>query len=205
MEKILLIIIVLFSLLTLAASIFTAIVVGKEAKNKELVKVLSIVIGSIVGAISILAIVILIAGSTIDNKGTSSGNDPATTTTTSESAVESAGFNEVSLDEYLELVKGSDKSIILVARPTCGYCEQFAPVLKEAMEDMNLTINYIDTDKLSEDDWDTFSNSLTYLKEEEWGTPTVLIVQNGESLDVSSGATDLDTIKEFFTKNGFGE
>ena len=202
MEKVLLIIILFITFLTLAASIYTAIIVSKETKKKELVKIVSIVMACVVGFVVLLAGAVLIISSA--SKTDSTTADPTTTQTTT-SAVESAGFNEVDIDEYIKLVKGSEKSIILVARPTCGYCEQFAPVLKEAMEDMKLTINYIDTDKLSEDDWETFTNSLTYLKEEEWGTPTVLIVQNGESLDVNSGATDLDSIKEFFTKNGFGE
>ena len=41
-------------------------------------------------------------------------------------------------DEYLELLKSSDKQIILIARPTCYYCQKFTPVLKQAKEEMNL-------------------------------------------------------------------
>ena len=73
------------------------------------------------------------------------------------------------------------------------------------MDDMDLTINYVDTDKFSNDDWDTFYASLSYLNENEWGTPLTLIVQNGEVVDVNQGYVELDTIKTFFSNNGFGE
>ena len=69
---------------------------------------------------------------------------------------------------------------------------------------MNLSINYINTDNLSQSDWDTFQNSLDYLNSEEWGTPLTLIVQEGQVLADNGGYVDLDTIKKFFTDNGFG-
>lgn len=116
-----------------------------------------------------------------------------------------AGFNELSMEEYLNLIKAPEKSIILVARPTCGYCEQFAPILKKAKDDMNLTVNYINTDSFTQEDYETFNNSLDYLKNENWGTPLTLIVQNGEVVADNSGYVDLETIKEFFKNNGFGE
>ena len=201
MEKGLLIAILSLVFLTFLCSIYTAIIVSKDTKKKDLVKKLSTIMVVIVGVVLILALSVVVTN--IDTK--SGDNTGSTTTTQTTSTLESAGFKEVTLDEYLELVKGSEKSIVLVARPTCGYCEQFAPILKQAAEDMNLTINYIDTDKLTEDNYETFTNSVSYLKENEWGTPTTLIVQNGDSVDVNSGYVELDTIKEFFTKNGFGE
>lgn len=195
MEKGLLIVITIMTYAILLSSIFTAIVVAKESKKQDIVKktlqimgVVTLVIVLIVGAFGISTI------------------KPSSSTTSTEETVDLAKtFNEVSLDEYLELVKGSEKSIVLIARPTCSYCEKFAPILKQAMEDMNLTVNYIDTDKLSEDDWTTFSDSLDFLKNEEWGTPTVLIVQNGDSIAENQGYVELDTIKKFFTDNGFGK
>ena len=73
------------------------------------------------------------------------------------------------------------------------------------MEDMDLTINYVNTDNFSEEDWGTFTDSLDYLSTEEWGTPLTLIVQNGDSVAENNGYVELDSIKEFFKNNGFGE
>lgn len=197
MTNILLIIIAIMVLVTMVCTIITTALVTKESKDNELVcKILKVF-----GIILVVAIVIGVAigVSNIKKDDTNSDNNVETT------ELEEAGFNEVTLSEYLDLVKSSEKSIILVARPTCGYCQQFTPILKQAMEDMNLTINYIDTDKFSEDDWTPFTESLDYLKNEQWGTPLTLIVQNGEAIAENNGYVELDTIKEFFTNNGFGE
>lgn len=197
MTNVLLIIMTIMVLVTMVCTIITTALVTKESKDKELVcKILKVF-----GTILVVAIIIGVAigVSNIKKDDTNSDNNVETT------ELEKAGFNEVTLSEYLDLVKSSEKSIILVARPTCGYCQQFTPILKQAMEDMNLTINYIDTDKFSEDDWTPFTESLDYLKSEQWGTPLTLIVQNGEAIAENNGYVELDTIKEFFTNNGFGE
>ena len=70
---------------------------------------------------------------------------------------------------------------------------------------MNLTINYVNTDNFSEDDWTKFNSSLSYLNSEQWGTPLTLIVQNGEVVAENNGYTELEEIKKFFTDNGFGK
>lgn len=197
MTNILLIIIAIMVLVTMVCTIITTALVTKKSKDNELVcKILKVF-----GIILVVAIVtgVAIGVSNIKKGDTNSDNNVETT------EIEKAGFNEVTLSEYLDLVKSSEKSIILVARPTCGYCQKFTPILKQAMEDMNLTINYIDTDKFSEDDWTPFTESLDYLKSEQWGTPLTLIVQNGEAIAENNGYVELDTIKEFFTNNGFGE
>ena len=197
MTNVLLIIMTIMVLVTMVCTIITTALVTKESKDNELVcKILKVF-----GIILVVAIVIGVAigVSNIKKDDINSDNNVETT------ELEKAGFNEVTLSEYLDLVKSSEKSIILVARPTCGYCQQFTPILKQAMEDMNLTINYIDTDKFSEDDWTPFTESLDYLKSEQWGTPLTLIVQNGEAIAENNGYVELDTIKEFFTNNGFGE
>lgn len=197
MTNALLIIIAIMVLVTMVCTIITTALVTKESKDKELVcRILKVF-----GILLAVAIVIGIAIGVSNIKKDETNSDNTTETT----ELEEAGFNEVTLSEYLDLVKSSEKSIILVARPTCGYCQQFTPILKQAMEDMNLTINYIDTDKFSEDDWTPFTESLDYLKSEQWGTPLTLIVQNGEAIAENNGYVELDTIKEFFTNNGFGE
>ncbi len=196
MTNILLIIILVMVLVTMISSIIGTVIIVKDNKAKDMVKKV-LAIASIV-----LLIVIVIAGAigvSYLKKDNSKTNDNNTVT------LENAGFNEVTLNDYLDLIKKDEKSIVLVARPTCGFCEKFTPILKQAKDDMNLTINYIDTDKFSSDDWTTFNSSLAYLNSEEWGTPLVLIVQNGEVLAENNGYVELDQIKEFFTSNGYGE
>ena len=118
--------------------------------------------------------------------------------------LDTAGFNKVSVDEFINLVNSETQSIVLVARPTCYYCELFTPILKQAKDELNITINYVDTDSFAGDDATKFDNSLDYLKNEDWGTPLVLIVGNGTTSAQNSGYVELEEIKSFFKNNGFG-
>lgn len=194
MTNFLLVIIAIMLLVTMICSIITTIIEVRDEHAEGLVKKTLKITGVV------LAIVIVIAASvgvSYIKKDNSKTNETVT--------LETAGFNELTLSEYLDIIKKDEKSIILVARPTCAFCEKFSPVLKEAMDDMDLTINYVDTDKFSSEDWTTFSSSLAYLNSEEWGTPLVLIVQNGEVIAENNGYVELSTIKSFFGANGYGE
>lgn len=194
MTNILLISILVMVLVTMISSIISTIVIVSNSKSKELVlKVVKIIII----IIAALALVSLTVGVTYVKKAEESKVENVT--------LETAGFNKVTVSEFVELTKSEQKSIVLVARPTCSYCELFTPILKKAMDDMDLVINYVDTDTFSEEDWNTFSNSLEYLSTTEWGTPLVLIVQNGKVVADNQGYVELDEIKSFFKENGFGE
>lgn len=192
MTMFLLILIAIMLLVTMICSIITTIIEVKDEHANDLVKKVLKVTGIVLAVIAVIGAAV---GISYLKKDDSNQNKTIT--------LETAGFNELSLDEYLEVINKDEKSIILVARPTCPYCEKFSPILKEAMDDMNLTINYIDTDKFSNEDWTTFSESLAYLNSEEWGTPLILIVQNGEVIAENNGYVDLSTIKSFFKANGY--
>lgn len=192
MTMFLLILIAIMLLVTMICSIITTIIEVKDEHANDLVKKVLKVTGIVLAVIAVIGAAV---GISYLKKDDSNQNKTIT--------LETAGFNELSLNEYLEVINKDEKSIILVARPTCPYCEKFSPILKEAMDDMNLTINYIDTDKFSNEDWTTFSESLAYLNSEEWGTPLILIVQNGEVIAENNGYVDLSTIKSFFKANGY--
>lgn len=167
MTLFLLILIAVMTLVTMVCSIIVTIIEVKDKKAQDLVK-------KALGITSIVLLVALVIGASVGVSHmdkTKSDNKTTTTESSSDSsqtALEQAGFNKVSIDEYLNLIKSSDKQIILIARPTCGYCEKFTPILKQAMEDMNLTINYVNTDNFSSDDWSKFQNSFDYLASNEW-------------------------------------
>lgn len=180
---------------TMVCSIMTTIMVTKYTKQEELA-------GRLLKTFGIIFAVILVVGaaagiSTI--KKDDGGNEPGEVT------LETAGFNKLSIDNYLKMLKEDEKNIILIARPTCSYCEMFTPILKEAADDMNLVINYVNTDEFSSDDWEKFESSLSYFSENDWGTPLTLIVQNGKVVADNGGYTDIETIKKFFKDNGLGE
>jgi len=195
MTNILLIIILVLLVVTTVASVMGTVLIAKYTKQAELAKK----VGGIVAIVFLIAAVILgaIGISNIKTEVKSLIDDSVT--------LETAGFNEVTIDEYLSLIKEDKQNIILVARPTCGYCEKFTPILKKAKDDMKLTINYVNTDNFTTEDWEKFESSLDYYSNNEWGTPLVLITKNGEVVADNGGYVELDAIKSFFKTNGYGE
>lgn len=171
----------------------------KKVKDKEILK--SILLGISTFNVILLILLICLWITPIKNNEFYISEDKEPTVVT----LENAGFKKLSMSQYLELIKSNEKNIILVARPTCGYCEKFSPILKEAADAMKLTINYVNTDEFTNEDWTAFSNSLDYLKSEDWGTPLTLIVQNGSVIADNNGYVELEEIKAFFKENGLGE
>ena len=110
---------------------------------------------------------------------------------------------QINLEQYLELYnKEGEYSAVLVARPTCGYCELVTPVIQKIIKDYSIYISYLNTDDFSEDDMGNFIRS-DALFEEGFGTPMLLVVGNEEILDSIDGATDTAHYIDFLKKYKF--
>ena len=118
--------------------IISVIIVFKNTKEKDLLKK-AIASISAINVIGLILLVSLWVSPIKDNELYVQEEEKVSENIT----LENAGFKKLSMSEYLELIKSNNKSIILVARPTCGYCEKFSPILKEAADAMKLTINYV--------------------------------------------------------------
>lgn len=148
--SLLIITLVLILLIVLCPVIITAFI-SKNSKEKELFNK-SMIYSAMSGFVIIIVLLsfwiapIKNGDFTIESSSNENNNNETV-------SLENAGFNKLTMEQYLTLVGGSEKSIVLVARPTCGYCEKFAPILKEAKDDLKLTVNYVNTDEFSSDDW----------------------------------------------------
>ena len=87
-------------------------------------------------------------------------------------------LNKISCSEYIEKIQEKENNLILIARPTCGACSQFTPILEEIAEEYDITINYFDTDTLSETELSSFYQSSDLYKSSSFGTPTMIITNN---------------------------
>ncbi len=112
-----------------------------------------------------------------------------------------ADFNEIELDDYLDYKEETELSIVYVGRPTCSYCGLLEPILKDVAGQYNLEINYLNTDEFSETEQSKFMASDSYFNE-GYGTPLVLLLQNGEIVDMIEGYVEETTIVDFFVTNG---
>ena len=111
-------------------------------------------------------------------------------------------FTQINVDKYLEYYAGEENKIILVARPTCHYCQIAEPILQNISFKYNIEINYLNTDEFSDDDQTKFINSDDTFKD-GFGTPFLLIVSNNKIVSSVNGLTDEDHYISFFKTNGF--
>ena len=117
---------------------------------------------------------------------------------------EKGEFIQIDINNYLEMYNGSEKQIILIARPTCQYCQIAEPILQNFIYKYQLSINYLNTDNFETQDDETLIESDEVFGD-ELGTPMLLIIGNGQVYDVVDGLTDTAHYEEFFKKNGYIE
>lgn len=111
-------------------------------------------------------------------------------------------LNSISYEEYKELKKEDDLSIIYIARPGCSFCQKQEPIVKELIKEYDLTINYMNTDDMSSEEIEELINSYDVFEGgEKFGTPTILLVQKDKIVDSTIGYTEKDSLIEFFTKH----
>ena len=139
---------------------------------------------------------------------TSSDTDSSTTTTSDTSSSsdipedEQGDLTDIDIDDYLDLKEGDKTSIIYIARPTCHYCQQMEPIVRNIVYEYDVEVNYLNTDELDDDGQAKLIKSDDYFSE-GYGTPLLLVVKDDEIVDIQEGLSDKDTTVNFFKDNGF--
>lgn len=115
---------------------------------------------------------------------------------------EEVNLNMIGYSEYSTLIKSENKSIIVLASSTCSACLAAKPVLDEIAKEKDLEINYLNVDKLSTEDYQSFTKSFEMFSG-EWSTPTIIITENNKILKNYVGYNTKDVYIQFFKDNGF--
>lgn len=140
------------------------------------------------------------------NNSSAGSADQITTEAQEESANvaadEKKDFENISMDNYLEMYKGSENKLVLFSRPTCSYCQIAEPILQNIAYRYDLTIYHLNTDDFSSDDEEKLVTSDDYFNQ-GFGTPLLVVVSNKEIVDSVSGLTNTKNYEEFFSKHGF--
>ncbi len=169
--------------------------------------------------ITIIVVVVLLAllivAALVGGKSSSKNEEP--TERTAETVVanaekESAAVKEnekkeftyINVDTYLEYLNSSENTFILVARPTCHYCQIAEPILQNIMYEYNIDLNYLNTDDFEGEDQNNFVNSYEGFKN-GFGTPMLFVVKDGDVLDGIDGLMDRYGYIEFFKTYGLIE
>ena len=161
----------------------------------------------------ILLVVLLVVGCMVgeteaSDSSTELSNDPNVVFTNAQEeskAVqdsEKAELNEITIDEYLDYYNGDTNKLILVARPTCGYCQIAEPIIQKLIKEYNIELYYLNTDNLVGEESAKFTQSDSKFSE-GFGTPMLLVVGNSKIVDMVDGLTDTAHYTEFLKDNKF--
>ncbi len=175
-------------------------------KNDKLIPIIAVVL------IVLLLIACCFIGGKDSSSGkssssTSSGEDILTIAQKESDAIDDEDRKEledINIDTYLEFYNGTEKKLVFIGRPTCGYCQIAHPIVEKINKDYDLNIYYLNTDDFVEDDEVTFVNSDEFLNG-GYGTPMLFIVSDGKIVDKVDGLSDTSGYIEFLKTNGFIE
>lgn len=115
-------------------------------------------------------------------------------------------LEQIGMNEFTTLLNDESASIIYIARPTCGYCQQQEPIVKQIFGEYDLPLYYLNTDNLSAEEMSKLfetDESLFGKDGSEFGTPTTIVVKNGKIVDSTVGLTQKDDYLSFLKNNGF--
>ena len=108
------------------------------------------------------------------------------------------GLHEITYSEYEDMVKKGDAFVVVIERTVCGYCQQYMPIMEEVAKEQKIAVTYINTDNLTEEEFNKLSTTNKYLKKNEWGTPTTLFMLGDRIVDSIGGYVEKESIEAFF-------
>ena len=107
------------------------------------------------------------------------------------------GLNQITYSDYKNLVDNGEAFILIIERTGCGYCQMYMPIIEEIVKEKKISILYIDTDTLTEEEFNELSTKNAYLKRNNWGTPTTLLMLGNRVLDSIGGYVEKETVLSF--------
>jgi len=112
-----------------------------------------------------------------------------------------AGFTEITYSEYEEKLNTEAPFVVVIVRDGCDWCNEYKPIMTEVADEYSLPIYYINLSNLTSEESSALSTSNSYLKKEQWGTPTTLFLYGDTVVDSIGGYVDKETFVEFATEN----
>ena len=91
--------------------------------------------------------------------------------------------------------------VIYIGRDGCGYCQAFVPGLEYLSEKYNFKYEYVNTDKLTEENFYKWLEKVN-VEEEKFGTPTFAVLKDGKLVESHVGYVEEKELFAFLQKNG---
>ena len=111
------------------------------------------------------------------------------------------GINEITYAEYEEKIDSGEPFLVMIVNDGCSYCEMFIPVMTEVANEYSIPVYSLNLAILSSDEYNLLSNSNSYLKRNQWGTPTTLLLQGKTVIASLGGYTEKENLVSFMKEN----
>lgn len=116
-------------------------------------------------------------------------------------------LNYIGMDEYRTLINSQTPEVIVVGQTSCSHCMMAKPALLNIATKYGVKINYLNMTEIKDEENGTelineFNSSLTYLQNEEWGTPLMMIVKDKEVVATSNGYLSENNYVKFLKDQG---
>jgi len=110
-------------------------------------------------------------------------------------------FKEIGLSKLSEMMEEDETFIIFIGSSICSACEEFTPTLKRAVDEYDITVHYIDVNKLDGDEKQELLDLIDYRS----ATPKVYFIEDGEysSLNMINGNRSYKDVVDRLEKNGY--
>ena len=112
-----------------------------------------------------------------------------------------AGTKTISYTEYEELMNSNKPFLMVIIQDECGYCRMYEPVVEEVANELGIPVNYLNLTNLSSEEGTKLSESNSYLKKNQWGTPTTLFMVGDKVIDSIGQYVEKDDFVDFVEKN----
>jgi thioredoxin len=112
-----------------------------------------------------------------------------------------AGTKTISYTEYEELMNSNKPFLMVIIQDGCGYCEMYEPVVEEVANELGIPVNYLNLTNLSSEESNKLSKSNSYLKKNQWGTPTTLFMVGDKVIDSIGQYVEKDDFVSFVKEN----
>lgn len=108
---------------------------------------------------------------------------------------------DINMAQYFDMIKETKDNVIMIGRPTCSYCVQAIPVLRQISTEKKLDIYYLNIDTITQEEYAVLSESFDELR--SFGTPFIIITNNNKLKAYQEGYLPYADMKTFFENNGF--
>lgn len=108
---------------------------------------------------------------------------------------------DTSIDEVKTMIENKETFILYIGSAECSHCSSYKPKLEDVTLEYEVTVYYIDTSKLSDNEYNELTEIVSFS-----GTPTTAFINKGEDLGTQThidGDVSKEKIINIFKNNGY--